>query len=415
MKIKTMAMARAILFVDQSGEVGGAERVLLSVARPWCPPGRVVLLADGPFQRALEAAGVPTDILALPAEVRSVRREGGLSAAARAFPGLARLVWRLARLAARHDLLYANTQKAFVLSALAAAVIRVPLVWHLHDILTADHFSATNRWLAIRLANLFADRVIAISPAVREAFVAAGGDARRVVVVDNGVDPAPFMDLDRAVVAASLRGELGLPADTPLVGMFARLAEWKGQHVLIEAVARLPHVHAVIVGGPLFGAQDYEARLRRMAASPEVAGRVHFLGFRQDVAALMAGVDVAVHGSVQPEPFGLVIVEAMLAGTPVVASSDANVRWLLDEGRVGVLFPPGRADSLAGELDALLSDAGRRHALSEAARDWAEQHFRLDAMLDGIARAIDGPWNTAVPASGRDGYVGSVKAKRRSC
>ena len=148
---------------------------------------------------------------------------------------------------------------------------------------------------------------------------------RGVTVVHNGIDPAPFDALSPDTRAAT-RAELGIASDVFLVGCFSRLHPWKGQTVLLDAIARMPNVHALIVGGALFsGEAPYEAELRSRAELPSFAGRVHMLGARDDVPRLLSACDVVVHASVLAEPFGRVLVEAMLAGRPVVATRAGGV------------------------------------------------------------------------------------------
>ena len=128
--------------------------------------------------------------------VLDLRREAGLGALPAAMWGLGRLVLRLARLGVGYDLLYANTQKAFVASALAGLLARRPVVWHLRDILSAEHFSPSLLALVRRLARLPHVHVIANSDATAQALLALGGEPRRLVTIHNGIDPEPWAPVD---------------------------------------------------------------------------------------------------------------------------------------------------------------------------------------------------------------------------
>lgn len=307
-----------VLFLDHSASLGGAELYLLDLAPAFAPPGEVLLLEEGPFYKKLQALGIPVSVITAPEKVRRVARESGISSALRAVPGLLGLIWRVAQKAQAFDVIYANSQKALVVGSWAALLARRPLVWNLHDVLTAEHFSLLNIRLAVTLANRFARLVIANSAASKEAFRQAGGRVP-VVVVHNGIDVHRFAAIELTQRQA-LRQALGLD-DRPIVGIFSRLAPWKGQHVLLEALALLPDVQALLVGEALFqDEQHYAHQLRERAAQPDLAGRIHFLGFRDDVPVLMQLVDVVVHTSIAPEPFGRVIVEGMLARKPVIAT-----------------------------------------------------------------------------------------------
>jgi glycosyltransferase involved in cell wall biosynthesis len=374
------------LFVDQSGRLGGAELYLLDVAHPYRDSGRVVLFEDGPFADALDTAGIPTTLLIPPAEMRRVRKQDGLWALLRALPGLIGTVARLARLARPHDLLFANTQKALLVAGLAGWWAGRPVIWNLHDLLTDDHFTALNRRAAVWGANALATHVIANSEASRQAFAAAGGRVPTSVVY-NGIDPAPF-DAVPPAAAASLRTKLGM-GDAPLVGVFSRLAAWKGQHVLIEALAALPGVHALLVGDALFdGDHAYADHLRRRAAELGLTDRVHFLGFRDDVPALMTACDVIAHTSVAPEPFGRVIVEGLLAGRPVVATRGGGAVEIVEDGRTGRLVPPNDPEALGHTLSSLLNAPHDAAALAQAGRRRARRLFSPDTMRKGVAAAL---------------------------
>jgi glycosyltransferase involved in cell wall biosynthesis len=229
-------------------------------------------------------------------------------------------------------------------------------------------------------------RVIANSRATATAFVRSGGRAEQVRVVYNGIDSGTYGSVTPSETEA-LRRELGL-AGVPIVGAFGRLAPWKGQHVLLEALVRLPGVHALLVGEALFGEHAYAEALRKQAETLGVADRVRFLGFRQDIPALMRLSDVIVHTSIEPEPFGRVIVEGMLASKPVVATRAGGTVEIIKDGVSGVLIPPGDAQALAEVLINLLADASRSHALAEAGYAAASERFLLPVMLEGVEQQI---------------------------
>ncbi len=375
-----------ILFLDHAGVLGGAELSLLDVARHFAAGSKVVLFEDGPFRERLEAAGVAVAVMVAPPSVSRVRRQGGLGQDLRSLPGVLKLARDVARQARGYELLYANSQKAFIVAALAGRWARRPVVWQLRDLLTAAHFSNTHRRLVVGLANRWAARVLANSKATAAAFTAGGGHAARVRVVLNGIAPEHFVAVDNVDVE-TLRDELGLRG-APVVGVFSRLAAWKGQHVLLEALATMPGVHALLVGTALFEEETYAASLRRRAEAPDLAGRVHFLGFRDDVPALLHLVDVVAHTSTAPEPFGRVVVEGMLAGRPVVAARAGGVLEIVEDGQTGLLVAPGDAPALACALRQVLSSPEDARTLAEAGQAAALTRFSLTRMLDELEQHL---------------------------
>jgi glycosyltransferase involved in cell wall biosynthesis len=260
-----------------------------------------------------------------------------------------------------------------------------PFIWSLHDILTADHFSTLNRRLAAGVANAFAHRVLVNSKATRRAFAESGGDASRCRVVYNGLDPDRFAspDADRL---RDLRRDLEV-GENPLVGVFGRLTPWKGQHVLVDALSELPGVHALLVGASLFENDTaYADVLRQRARQRGVADRTHFLGFRDDVPQLMHLVDVVVHTSTAPEPFGRVLVEGMLAGTPIIGTRAGGPTEIIDDPETGLLVPPGDSGALASAIRNVLSNPERARSMAENAQMHAQDRFSIEQMRRQVHR-----------------------------
>lgn len=371
------------LFVDHTAALGGAELYLFDVARH-TPNAHVVLFEDGPLRRKLESAGVPVTVLTTSSSLLTVRRDAGIGTFFRALPAFCGLVFRLARLARSADLVFLNSQKALVVGSLAARLARRPTVWNLHDILTADHFSTINRRLAVFCANSFVDRVIVNSEATRTAFIKSGGRTSTGLVY-NGIDPAPY-DAVTTDQVSTLRSELGI-GDARIVGVFSRLAAWKGQHVLLDALSELPSVHALLIGDALFGEDEaYAQSLHRQRDALNLTDRVHFLGFRDDIPPLMHLVDVLVHTSIAPEPFGRVIVEGMLAQTPVVATAAGGALELITHEQNGLLVPPDDPEALRQALSRLLSNPNEAGQLAHNGRTTAQSRFSQTEMLNSLMK-----------------------------
>jgi glycosyltransferase involved in cell wall biosynthesis len=153
-------------------------------------------------------------------------------------------------------------------------------------------------------------------------------------------------------------------------GIVGRLAPWKGQHVFLRAFASAfpdgPE-RAIVVGGALFGEDGYARELQDLAAFLGIAERVEFRGFRPDVWDELSRLDVLVHASVTPEPFGQVILEGMAAGVPVIAARAGGPAEILDDDLTGVLYKPNDPVELAGAMRRL-RDPALRDRLSAAAR-----------------------------------------------
>jgi glycosyltransferase involved in cell wall biosynthesis len=370
-----------ILFLDQSGQPGGAELCLLDIAKAYRDRCLVCLFSDGSFRTMLEEERIPVKVLATSIEVqKNSSTLQGLYSIGKLIP----LAIEVARLSRQYDLIYANTQKALVVGALASCLSRRPLVFHLHDILSLEHFSRTNQRIAVTLANRCASLVIANSQASQSAFITAGGQAKLTQVVYNGFDLSCYRDIGSQ--RQPTRQAIGFTDRDFVVGHFSRLAPWKGQHLLIEALTHCPAaVSAILVGDALFGEQDYATQLQQQVKDLNLEHRVRFVGFRSDVAELMAACDLVAHTSTAPEPFGRVIVEAMLCGTPVVAAAAGGAMELVEDGVTGWLVAPGDPVKLATIVQQCYDRPAPIKEIAKTARIQASQRFDLAA----IARQID--------------------------
>ncbi|WP_223568360.1 glycosyltransferase family 4 protein [Agrobacterium tumefaciens] len=375
------------LFVSHTGEKGGAELFLADLVKGGPHSWRACFLSGGAAADDLADAGRPPVMLSAGEKMLSIRRNASFGALLRGAADVMAVARQLSREARHYDVICANSQKALFVCALAAKLSRRPLVWILHDIVTDPAFSATNRRASLAFARLFAKLVAVNSEETGRAFIEAGGEANKVRIVYNGFDPARAKVYEPGK-AARLRAELGF-GPQPLVGLFGRLSEWKGQHVFLEAIAAMEGVQAVIVGGALFGQEAYEARIREQASSLGLDGRVRFLGFRSDVPELMAAMDAVAHTSIVAEPFGRVVVEAMMCGRPVVATRGGGVTEIIRDGETGLLVPPGEPSALAAALGRVLSDPALAERLAQKGREDVSQRFSLEETCRSVSALLE--------------------------
>ena len=377
-----------VLFINHAATLAGGELSLLSLAAAWGGERKVVLFENGPFCAQLRAAGIPVSVSVAADAVLDATRDSGRGM--RVVAGVLAASAHISRNARKADVLIANSQKAFVIGALTAFLVRRPLVWQLRDILSLEHFASDRIRLVVNLANRIASRVICNSRATADAFIEAGGKTEKVRVVYGGIDPAPFDNVSPADVERH-RAELA-PEGTPLVGVFSRLAPWKGQHILLDAMRLLPDVRVVFVGGALFGEGGYALDLEQRARALGVENRLKFLGFRDDVPLLMRACDVIVHTSTAPEPFGRVIVEGMLAGRPVVATDAGGAREIVADGETGRLVRPGDPAALASAVRDLLDRPDEVERLAANGGQTARRRFSVASMVQAIEQIVTEVW-----------------------
>jgi glycosyltransferase involved in cell wall biosynthesis len=375
-----------VLFIDHCARMSGGEIALLRTARALPDvDAHVLTFEDGPLLAALGAAGVTSEIVAMPERTRDLRRaDVGARLPWRAALDSGAQVVRLARRfrRVRPDVVHTNSLKASLLGGLAARLARVPCVWHVRDHVDTDAMPRPAVTLVRALARRLPSAVIANSESTLATLHLPehGGPLRRVV-------PDPVPDDFFASRPDESRGE----TRDLVVGMVGRIAPWKGQGVFLDAFALAfpgDGVHARIVGDALFGEDDYRDDLRARAERLGIADQVEFRGFRTDVRAELADLDVLVHASVTAEPFGQVVVEGMAAGLAVVASDAGGPAEIIDSGHDGVLVPPGDRDALATALRELATDPDLRAQLGRHARTSAER-YRTDVVVPRFTAIYD--------------------------
>ena len=390
-----------ILFLDQSGQLGGAELCLADLAQYYGDRCQVCTFAPGPFPEKLRQQQITVEVLA--EQGLKFQKQSGTGQAVKALKQLGSLIYRVSRLSRQYDCIYANTQKALVVGAIASRLSRKPLIYHLHDIVSPEHFSALSQRIIVTSANQAA-LVIANSKASQTAFIAAGGRAELTHVVYNGFDlgqyPAnPQRRFSSEEVLEEISEEVSPPlrstldtADQFVVGHFSRLSPWKGQHVLIDALQHCPAlVTAIFVGDALFGEDSYTQQLQQQIETLKLGDRVKFLGFCSDIPALMGACDLIAHTSTAAEPFGRVIVEGMLCDRPVVAAAAGGALEIIEHSQTGWLTPPGDARKLADIIMRAYRQPERAAAIAQQGKAMAQQRFNLkntNAQIDELLKTV---------------------------
>lgn len=293
---------------------------------------------------------------------------------------------RLARLIRResYDIVLTNSAKAHVYGTLAGFLARRPVVWRLHDIVERGTFSRLNVAL-LRYASRFATSVMAISAAVEEAIVSAGVKRDKVLVIHNGVSPNRTSTSNQV---GSIRTDLGFDDNMMVIGFVGRLVSWKGPDCFIKAAAivarEMPEARFVLVGDAIYGEPEYAEGLKRLSSSLGLEGKLIFTGFVDDIDEVMSGMDLVVHTSILPEPFGLVLVEAMMKGIPVVAADGGGVREIVEDGVTGMVVPAGQETAIARAILQMMSNPERARAMGKAGRKRALELFDIDVMTRNI-------------------------------
>lgn len=375
-----------IAYLNPSGQMGGAEACLLDAlavvrqARPeWSLA--VVLGEDGPLAARARSYGAEVHLLPFPAELARLGDSGqtGTSALTRLVstaPSALRYRFQLRSLLGRisPDLIHTNGFKMHVLGALAKPM-RSALVWHIHDYISSRTVMAR---MMRRLAGR-TDAIITNSRHVAEDTRTALGDKAKIVPILNVVDLTEFTPEGVALDLDGLSGLDQAPEGTVRVGLIATLAWWKGHRLFLQGLAgvdRALSVRGYYIGGALYKTQSQESLddLRRYANQLGIGDHTGFTGVVPEPAAAMRALDVVVHTSTEPEPFGRVIVEAMACGRPVITTGLGGAAEIVALGEFALTVDKEPA-SLARAITKLAADTGLRKRLGSNGLSTARRYF----------------------------------------
>lgn len=382
-RIKSGAARLRVVVVGHTAQMSGGE-LAMSRLLPHLEgvDSHVLLGEDGPLVKKLIDQGLSVEVLRMDERSRKLSRYGveragpAVIAAGRMSLHVVRLAHRLAQL--RPDIVHTNTLKAALYGGMAAKVVGIPCIWHVRDRIASDYMPRKGVVMVNRTGRALPSYVIANSRTTLETLdlPAGRGEVLTDPVEENG---------------SARRYRRG---DDLRIGMVGRITPWKGQDLFLRAFARAfegTKERAVIVGSPLFGEFEFETELRRLVVDLGIAERVEFRGFQSDVVAELKRMDVLVHASKIPEPFGQVVLEGMAAGLPVIAADAGGPAEIISDHTDGVLYRRGDERCLAEALSEVVGCAEFREDIGRSAQVTAGQYGptkcarRLVAIYEEVA------------------------------
>ena len=422
-----------VVYFNPTGTLGGAELCLLDVVagvragRPeWSI--KVLLADDGPVRSALERLGIDCDVLPIPSRLAAagdsdasstspLRKLLRLSTTIPSTLGYFLKVRRALR-AEGADLLQTNGMKAHLLGAWGAPR-GLPVVWQMHDYPGSRPLMAR----LLKLSRRRGLRVVAVSRSVADDTKALLGPSVPVECIYNAIDIERFSPVEPSSDSSDV-GEghaagrrvdfeddpgawldelAGLPparAGTVRVGLVATYARWKGHDLFLDAASRVsvtpsPPVRFYVVGGPIYrsaGSQFSLEELEAKANSLGLGGRIGFVPHQGEPAEVFQSLDVVVHASTRPEPFGRVIVEAMACGRALVAMQAGGAAELFEDGVSALGAPPNDPDALADRLSRLIASIDLRASLGREGRKAAIAYFDRNRLGSEWIRAYQAFW-----------------------
>lgn len=383
-----------VLFLNPSGQLGGAEVSLLDMLESLrnCSPAwrlKVISCQEGPFVERLRALQIECEVRPLPPRLSSLGEAGLIGSGS--VLGLARMVATAPTLAGptidfvsslrrsinrfAPDLIHTNGLKMHILGIWAKPA-GVPLLWHAHDFVgerpLMRHLCAMH--------SRFCQGAIAVSHSVADDLRKVCGDRMKVYQMYNVVNTRRFTPVGPRLDLDKVSGRNPALEGTIRVGLLGAFAKWKGHEIFLRALARLTgeNVRGYIIGDAIYqtkNSQHSRGTLEQIARELGLSERVAFTGFVKDTPSALRGLDIVVHASTRPEPLGMVIIEAMACGRPVVISRAGGAQEIVNEGVDGMTVLPGDVEGMADAIATLTRDAALRERLGAAGRRNVESRF----------------------------------------
>jgi glycosyltransferase involved in cell wall biosynthesis len=386
-----------ILFVDHVSKVlGGAEvNILELLASPaaaanWechvaCAPGSPL---EAALQNGVETRDIPLhphQFAPVLNELRIVGRGLQLGAKLRGWQEVRRATARLRTVLeqVRPDAVISCTNKDHFAAGAAAHELGIPSIWWNNDILSGDFFPLPVRIAFSLRARRFATRLAPVSEFCRSALIRAGIPPARCVTVHNGI---PLSRYRRSGPAKSLGPE-------PVFGIAGRITPWKGQQLFLDIAADWIRSgrpgHFVLLGRAFNEDAPFDAALREFIRIRGLEQRIRFLEFQSDMAAALASMDVLLHCSTRPEPFGRVLIEAMAVGVPVIGARGGGVPEIITDDQDGLLAATGDVGSYSSAMQRLVAEPGLADRLVTSGRETVARRFTVDRVAADFARLVD--------------------------
>lgn len=274
------------------------------------------------------------------------------------------------------DLILTKGLLAHFYGGLVARRLNTPCIWHVQDEVSSERAGGLYLRVLQQSAHKLADAVVADAATIATQF----HSHPHVYTVYNGVDTCEYAP---GTAPGTLRTDLGIPKDALVIGNIARLTDWKGQHVLIKAFNRIapafPAAHLVLIGSPLFDDNSYEQKLRWIAGHGPASDRIHFAGYRTDIAASLAEIDIYTHPSLRKDTAPLALLSAFATGLPTIISEVPGMVEVVEPEVSALVVPTGDVEKLGSALTLLLKDPTRRALLGASARTTAQRRFSIAA------------------------------------
>lgn len=377
---------KTILFIHQSAELYGSDKTLFFLVKA-LPKHEinpiVVLPEEGPLTTLLREANIEVIISPIIKLSRSIFKPLNLvKLPFQIFLSLKKLNNKL--IYRKIDLVHSNTL-AVLLGAFYSKWKKIDHIWHVHEIIERPRLV---NMLYRSLVNFLSSNVVFNSKASLLSLVSNNKKLGiKSKIIYNGIE-MPDKSYSFEEINNFRVNELKLPSDALVIGIVGRISRWKGQQLLLEAFEKLQkeneRLYLLIIGSPPSGQDHYLSNLSAEILTKGLGHKVHIYPFTQEIWKYWLSIDIAVVPSTEPEPFGMVAIEAMLVGKPVVAAGHGGLLEIIEHKRTGLLFDPNNVDDLFASLKLLMDDEVLRNSLGANGKKSVLEQFTINNYIQNF-------------------------------
>jgi glycosyltransferase involved in cell wall biosynthesis len=268
-------------------------------------------------------------------------------------------------------LIHTDSSTETLYAGIATRIMRIPLVWHIRV--------SEQEWFIDRVLSLLATRLILVAKAISQRF-AWLKDSQKMVVIYNGIDIEQF---DAFPTSSSIREEFNIGKDTVLLGYIGRIEKRKGLEYLISAMTNVAHAKLILAGK---GEEEYLKRIKRLCEESGVSQRIIYAGYRTNISSILKEIDIIVFPTISGEGFSRVILEAMAAAKPVIATDDAGNKEAVINGITGYIVPVKDAMALGIKINELTTGKDKREQMGSSGRQTVKEMFTLERNIREIEK-----------------------------
>jgi glycosyltransferase involved in cell wall biosynthesis len=380
-----------ILFFDHAMFMSGAEYSLLDILKGLKDKRLdISLLAvqNGQLFNAADGLGIKTHSIFISDNLLRVGKRDiqyNLFKIVFRLGSIFKTIYRIHRLLRleKIEIIYTNTIKSHILGGLAGRMAGTGVIWHMRDIPVQKR----PRHIMGLAAFLLPHKIIAISKAVAAQF-----NYQKTTVIHNAIDVLEIQNKAERALPVEIANLIRIGEGRPRIGIVGQIARWKGQNVFLQAagsiIEKMPSGLFFIVGDDIFDKSGFKHELQNFVDNNNLGKNVIFTGNVENIYPVMKSFDILAHCSVEPEPFGRVLIESMALGVPVIATSGGGVDEIIRHGENGLIVHTNNPEELALAMEKIYNDTILYGKISKNGLKSVNKQFYLNEMLNKINKII---------------------------